>query len=78
MTQIIPIQVEPPRPTRADETREQANARAMDNLSRRVEDWKGHDVSTFGRLLLADNFTILRSGGRRTEFEVRPWSSKRV
>ena len=78
MTQIIPIQVEPPRPTRADETREQANASALDDLVRRVDDWRGHDVSTFGRLLLADNLTILRSDGRRTEYEVRPWSSKRV
>jgi cell division control protein 24 len=37
------------------------NRDALENLKRRVEDWKGHATSNFGELLLDDIFVVTKS-----------------
>ncbi|TRM69275.1 hypothetical protein BD626DRAFT_421369 [Schizophyllum amplum] len=37
------------------------NEQTVKNLSQRVEDWKGHHLENFGRLLLDDVFTVTKS-----------------
>ena len=56
---------------RVNETKRRAdNDLAVAELSRRVDDWKGHDISTFGSLLLEDTFTVLKGDSER-EYKVR-------
>lgn len=51
------------------------NQQAVVELSRRVEDWKGHDVQSFGPLLLEDTFHVLKSD---TEREYRVYLFERM
>ncbi|KAL7748571.1 Guanine nucleotide exchange factor for Cdc42p [Sorochytrium milnesiophthora] len=45
---------------RVNETRRrQENDHVRDELERRIEDWKGHNITQFGELLLYDKFTML-------------------
>ena len=56
---------------RVNETKRRAdNDLAVLELSRRVDDWKGHDIGTFGNLLLEDTFTVLKGDSER-EYKVR-------
>lgn len=45
--------------------RQQENALAVQELDRRVEDWKGHDIRNFGSLLLEDTFMVFKSESER-------------
>ena len=45
--------------------RRQENEEAVAELERRVEDWKGHDVTTFGPLLLEDTFFVIKNDNER-------------
>ncbi|PKI83282.1 hypothetical protein MVES_003048 [Malassezia vespertilionis] len=49
--------------------RYQENVQAMHDLETRVEDWKGHSLKTFGRLLLNDTFMVSKGDSER-EFQV--------
>ena len=45
---------------------------AVDELLGRVEDWKGHDITHFGELLLYGSHTVLKGEGQKeVEREVR-------
>lgn len=48
-----------------EEKRRQDNAQAVTDLAHRVEDWKGHDLSSFGQLLLHENFVVIKSDNER-------------
>ncbi|GAA5882333.1 hypothetical protein JCM3774_005072 [Rhodotorula dairenensis] len=48
-----------------EEKRRQDNAQAVKDLANRVEDWKGHDLSSFGQLLLHENFVVIKSDNER-------------
>ena len=56
---------------KVNETKRQAdNELAVQELGRRVDDWKGHDIVSFGHLLLEDTFTVLKGESER-EYKVR-------
>ncbi|KAI9630535.1 hypothetical protein KEM48_013856 [Puccinia striiformis f. sp. tritici PST-130] len=38
---------------------------AVNDLKERVEDWKGHDLVTFGALVLEDTFTVVKNDSER-------------
>lgn len=46
-------------------TRQRENELAVNDLKERVEDWKGHDLSTFGQLVLEDTFTVVKNDSER-------------
>lgn len=46
-------------------TRKEDNRQAVIELGKRVEDWKGHDISSFGELLLQETFFVLKSDSER-------------
>ena len=48
-----------------EEKRRQDNTQAVTDLAHRVEDWKGHDLSSFGQLLLHENFVVIKSDNER-------------
>ncbi|GJN93807.1 hypothetical protein Rhopal_006865-T1 [Rhodotorula paludigena] len=48
-----------------EEKRRKDNAQAVDELNQRVEDWKGHDISSFGQLLLQETFVVIKSDNER-------------
>lgn len=51
---------------RVNETkRKEDNRQAVLDLSRRVEDWKGHDISSFGELLLQETFFVIKNDSER-------------
>jgi len=51
---------------RVNETRRlQENAQIVQELSARVEDWKGHNVHSFGHLLLSDVFMVAKGDSER-------------
>ncbi|GEM11396.1 cell division control protein 24 [Rhodotorula toruloides] len=52
-----------------EEKRRKDNAQAVDDLARRVEDWKGHDINSFGDLLLQETFVVIKSDNER-EYQV--------
>ncbi|GAA97155.1 uncharacterized protein L969DRAFT_91996 [Mixia osmundae IAM 14324] len=45
--------------------RQMENDLAVVELGRRVEDWKGHEISTFGNLLLEDTFMVIKNEAER-------------
>ncbi|KOS15864.1 cdc24-gtp gdp exchange factor for cdc42p [Malassezia pachydermatis] len=49
--------------------RAQENKQLVHELERRVEDWKGHSLKTFGALLLSDTFVVSKGESER-EFRV--------
>ncbi|SPO36813.1 related to CDC24 - GTP/GDP exchange factor for Cdc42p [Pseudozyma flocculosa] len=50
-------------------SRLQENAQLVKELEWRVEDWKGHNIKTFGQLLLSDTFMVAKSDTER-EYQV--------
>ncbi|MBW0530487.1 hypothetical protein O181_070202 [Austropuccinia psidii MF-1] len=46
-------------------TRQRENELAVNDLKERVEDWKGHDLTTFGQLVLEDTFTVVKNESER-------------
>lgn len=51
---------------KVNETRRvQENMQIVRDLEERVEDWKGHNISTFGNLLLSDIFMVSKSETER-------------
>ncbi|KAI5481223.1 cell division control protein 24 [Pseudohyphozyma bogoriensis] len=46
-------------------TRREDNRLAVIDLQRRVEDWKGHDITSFGELLLKETFFVIKSDSER-------------
>lgn len=51
---------------RVNETRRvQENAVIVTDLEKRVEDWKGHSIATFGALLLEDTFLVIKGDVER-------------
>ncbi len=46
-------------------SRLQENAQLVKELEWRVEDWKGHNIKTFGLLLLSDTFMVAKSDTER-------------
>lgn len=47
---------------RVNETkRKQENDLAVQELARRVEDWKGHDINAFGELLLEEVLPVIKN-----------------
>ncbi|KAH9818874.1 hypothetical protein DFH28DRAFT_93554 [Melampsora americana] len=42
-------------------TRQRENELAVNDLKERVEDWKGHELSSFGALVLEDTFTVVKN-----------------
>ncbi|KAA1096451.1 hypothetical protein PGT21_017139 [Puccinia graminis f. sp. tritici] len=42
-------------------TRQRENELAVNDLKERVEDWKGHELVTFGQLVLEDTFTVVKN-----------------
>ncbi|GAA6053765.1 hypothetical protein JCM3770_005106 [Rhodotorula araucariae] len=48
-----------------EEKRRKDNMQAVEELSQRVEDWKGHDISSFGQLLLQETFIVIKSDNER-------------
>lgn len=46
-------------------TRREGNRQAVVDLGRRVEDWKGHDITTFGELLLQETFFVIKNDSER-------------
>ncbi|KAK4052297.1 Guanine nucleotide exchange factor for Cdc42p [Microbotryomycetes sp. JL221] len=51
---------------RVNETkRKEDNKQAVLDLSRRVEDWKGHDIGSFGELLLQETFFVIKNESER-------------
>ncbi|KAN0065399.1 Guanine nucleotide exchange factor for Cdc42p [Thecaphora frezii] len=50
-------------------SRLQENAQLVKELEWRVEDWKGHNIKTFGLLLLSDTFMVAKSDTER-EYQV--------
>ena len=45
--------------------RREDNRQAVVDLGRRVEDWKGHDITTFGELLLQETFFVIKNDSER-------------
>jgi len=52
-----------------EEKRRKENLQAVEDLGRRVEDWKGHDINSFGDLLLQENFIVIKNDNER-EYQV--------
>ncbi|GAA5877985.1 hypothetical protein JCM16303_002804 [Sporobolomyces ruberrimus] len=52
-----------------EEKRRKENIQAVEDLGRRVEDWKGHDINSFGDLLLQENFIVIKNDNER-EYQV--------
>lgn len=52
-----------------EKRRLQENAQLVTELERRVEDWKGHSLKTFGTLYLSDTFVVAKGDSER-EFRV--------
>ncbi|GAA5930759.1 uncharacterized protein JCM15063_002450 [Sporobolomyces koalae] len=52
-----------------EEKRRKENLQAVEELGRRVEDWKGHDINSFGDLLLQENFIVIKNDNER-EYQV--------
>lgn len=52
-----------------EEKRRKENVQAVEDLGRRVEDWKGHDINSFGDLLLQENFIVIKNDNER-EYQV--------
>lgn len=51
---------------RVNETnRREENRQAVVDLGRRVEDWKGHDITSFGELLLQETFFVIKNDSER-------------
>ncbi|GAA5872747.1 hypothetical protein JCM1840_004507 [Sporobolomyces johnsonii] len=48
-----------------EEKRRKDNSQAVDDLARRVEDWKGHDINSFGDLLLQETFVVIKNDNER-------------
>ncbi|SCV73192.1 BQ2448_7117 [Microbotryum intermedium] len=48
--------------------RREENHQAVLDLRKRVEDWKGHDIDSFGELLLHDVFNVQKSDSEREYF----------
>ncbi|BGP43224.1 Guanine nucleotide exchange factor for Cdc42p [Rhodotorula kratochvilovae] len=48
-----------------EEKRRKDNMQAVEELNQRVEDWKGHDISSFGQLLLQESFIVIKSDNER-------------
>ncbi len=48
-----------------ENSRLQENAQLVKELEWRVEDWKGHNIKTFGLLLLSDTFMVAKSDTER-------------
>lgn len=48
-----------------EEKRRKDNAQAVEELHQRVEDWKGHDINSFGQLLLQETFVVIKSDNER-------------
>ena len=46
-------------------TRREGNRQAVVDLGRRVEDWKGHDITSFGELLLQETFFVIKNDSER-------------
>ncbi|KAM0747778.1 hypothetical protein T439DRAFT_292360 [Meredithblackwellia eburnea MCA 4105] len=46
-------------------TRREDNRLSVLDLQRRVEDWKGHDITSFGDLLLRETFFVIKSDSER-------------
>ncbi|PLW23104.1 hypothetical protein PCASD_10540 [Puccinia coronata f. sp. avenae] len=46
-------------------TRQRENELAVNDLKERVEDWKGHELVTFGQLVLEDTFTVVKNDSER-------------
>jgi cell division control protein 24 len=46
-------------------TRQRENELAVNDLKERVEDWKGHELVTFGQLVLEDTFTVVKNESER-------------
>ncbi|EGG05447.1 uncharacterized protein MELLADRAFT_88045 [Melampsora larici-populina 98AG31] len=46
-------------------TRQRENELAVNDLKERVEDWKGHELSSFGALVLEDTFTVVKNDSER-------------
>ncbi|KAK4696689.1 cell division control protein 24, partial [Phenoliferia sp. Uapishka_3] len=46
-------------------TRREDNRLSVVDLQRRVEDWKGHDITSFGDLLLRETFVVIKSDSER-------------
>lgn len=46
-------------------TRREDNRQAVVDLSGRVEDWKQHDITTFGELLLKETFFVIKNDSER-------------
>jgi cell division control protein 24 len=45
--------------------RREDNRQAVIDLGRRVEDWKGHDIGSFGELLLQETFFVIKNDSER-------------
>lgn len=45
--------------------RREDNRQAVLDLGRRVEDWKGHDITSFGELLLQETFFVIKNDSER-------------
>lgn len=51
---------------RVNETkRKEDNRQAVLDLARRVEDWKGHDINSFGELMLQETFSVIKNDSER-------------
>ncbi|GAA5888278.1 hypothetical protein JCM6882_008566 [Rhodosporidiobolus microsporus] len=48
-----------------EEKRRKDNLQAVSDLANRVEDWKGHDIASFGELLLQETFVVIKSENER-------------
>lgn len=46
-------------------TRHRENELAVNELKERVEDWKGHELNSFGALVLEDTFTVVKNDSER-------------
>lgn len=45
--------------------RREDNRQAVIDLGTRVEDWKGHDIGSFGELLLQETFFVIKNDSER-------------
>ncbi|GAA5980486.1 hypothetical protein JCM11641_003410 [Rhodosporidiobolus odoratus] len=48
-----------------EEKRRLDNRQAVQDLANRVEDWKGHDINSFGQLLLQETFIVIKNDNER-------------
>jgi cell division control protein 24 len=48
-----------------EEKRRKDNLQSVSDLANRVEDWKGHDIASFGELLLQETFIVIKSENER-------------